>query len=104
MLSGEATITNLIVFGMTRPGLEPMIYHTRGEHANHYATDAVHKFLEVSYSFTCKKKKRSYFKILGFTPVDLMPLQQYFSYIVAVSFIGVGNRSIRRNHRPAANH
>ena len=26
---------------MTQPGLKPMIYHTRGEHSNHYATDAV---------------------------------------------------------------
>ena len=24
-----------------RQGLEPTIYHTPGEHANHYATDAV---------------------------------------------------------------
>ena len=31
--------TNFIVFGLT--GLEPMIYHTRGEHANHYTTDAI---------------------------------------------------------------
>ena len=23
------------------PGLEPMTYHTRGKHANHYTTDAV---------------------------------------------------------------
>jgi hypothetical protein len=29
------------VFGLTRPGLKSTIYHTRGEHANHYATDAV---------------------------------------------------------------
>jgi hypothetical protein len=28
--------TNFIVFGLTRPGLEPRIYHTRGEYANHY--------------------------------------------------------------------
>jgi hypothetical protein len=42
MLSGEAaTNTNFIVFGLTSPGLEPMIYHTQGEHANHYTTDAV---------------------------------------------------------------
>jgi len=27
--------------------------------------------------------------------------QQYVSYIVAVSFIGGGNRSSKRNHRPA---
>jgi hypothetical protein len=41
MLSGEATNTNFIVFGLTQPGLEPTIYHTRGEHARHYATDVV---------------------------------------------------------------
>ena len=33
--------TNVIVFGLNRPGLEPTIYHTRDEHAYHYATDAV---------------------------------------------------------------
>ena len=40
VLSGEATNTNCIVFGLTRPGLEPTIYHTRDEHTNHYAIDA----------------------------------------------------------------
>ena len=30
--------------------------------------------------------------------------QQYFSYIVAVSFTGGGNRRTRRNHRPVASH
>jgi hypothetical protein len=34
-------ITNFIVFGLTPPGLEPTIYHTRGEHANNYTTHAV---------------------------------------------------------------
>ena len=29
------------IVGLTRPGLEPKIYHTRGEHANQYATNAV---------------------------------------------------------------
>jgi hypothetical protein len=41
MLSGEATHTNVIVFDLTRPGLEPTIYHTPDEYANHYTTDAV---------------------------------------------------------------
>jgi hypothetical protein len=41
VLWGEATSTNFTVFGFTRPGLEPTIYRTQGEHANHYATDAV---------------------------------------------------------------
>jgi len=29
MLSREAVNTNVIVFGMTQPGLDPMIYHIR---------------------------------------------------------------------------
>jgi hypothetical protein len=42
---GEATNTNFIVFGLTRSGLELTIYRTRGEHANHYATDAADMIL-----------------------------------------------------------
>ena len=42
VLSREATNTNFIVFGLTWPRLEPTIYCTRGEHANLYASDAVH--------------------------------------------------------------
>ena len=41
MLSGEATIANFVVFGLTQPGLELTIYSTRGEYANHYGTDVV---------------------------------------------------------------
>ena len=41
MLNEEATNTNCIVFGLTGPGFELMVYRTRGEHANHYTTDAV---------------------------------------------------------------
>ena len=40
-LSRQSTNTICIVFGLTRSGLEPTIYHTRGEHANHNTTDAV---------------------------------------------------------------
>jgi hypothetical protein len=36
---GEATDTNFTVLGLTRSGLEPTIYRTQGEHANHYTTD-----------------------------------------------------------------
>ena len=36
MLSGEATHTNFIVFGLTRSGLEPTIYRTGDEYANQY--------------------------------------------------------------------
>jgi len=34
----------------------------------------------------------------------LRHFQHYFSYIVAVSSIGGGNQSTRRNHRPVASH
>ena len=38
MLGREATNINFI---LTRPGLEPTIYRTREEHANHYTAIAV---------------------------------------------------------------
>jgi hypothetical protein len=41
MLSGEATNTNFKVFGLTQQQLKTMIYHTKGEHANHYITYAI---------------------------------------------------------------
>ena len=56
MLSGEATNTNFMVFGLTRLGLGPTIYRTRDEHANHYATDALndHEVYICSYiHFVC---------------------------------------------------
>ena len=31
----------ILVFDLTRSGIEPTIYRIRGEHANHYTTDAV---------------------------------------------------------------
>jgi hypothetical protein len=41
-LAEKQANTIFIVFGLTQPGLEStMFYRTRGEHANHYATDAV---------------------------------------------------------------
>jgi hypothetical protein len=47
VLRGEAKIP-ILVFGLTRSGLEPMIYHTRGEHANHYTTKAVEILLKAA--------------------------------------------------------
>jgi hypothetical protein len=41
VFSGEATNTNFVVLDLTREEFEPTIYRTRGEHANHYTTDAV---------------------------------------------------------------
>jgi hypothetical protein len=39
------------VFGITRPGLEPMIYRTWGQYANQYATDAVFVVTEKRTKF-----------------------------------------------------
>ena len=39
--SEETTNTNCIVWGVTLSGFEPMIYNTRGEHADHYTTDVI---------------------------------------------------------------
>ena len=55
MLSGEATNTNFVVFSLTRPGLELTIYRTRGEHANHYTTDAVSIIVMLSNYKKCLK-------------------------------------------------
>jgi len=43
----EATNINVIVFGLTRSGLEPMIYHTQGEHSNNNTTDPVGKCFAI---------------------------------------------------------
>ena len=56
MFSGEAANANFIIFGLTRPGFEPTIYRTQGEHANHYTTDAVDHLLKSTYDITCKSK------------------------------------------------
>ena len=49
----DATITNLSVFGLTRSGLEPTIYRTRGEHTNHYTTDTIYSIYD-SMTDTCR--------------------------------------------------
>ena len=47
MLSGEATNTNFIVCDLTPIEFEPTNYRTRGEHVDHYATDALFNQLKV---------------------------------------------------------
>ena len=69
MLSGEETYTNFIVFDLTRPGLEPTIYRTRGKHA----INVVHQ------QETCIRHD-----IVEKTTI----VHNIFSYIVAVNFSG----------------
>ena len=46
-----------MVFFVTRPRLETTIYRTRGEHANHYATDAVKReTMEIAKKMREKKE------------------------------------------------
>ena len=62
MLSGEATNTIFLVFGLTRPGLEPTIYCTRGDHTNHYTIDAVQIIDKERYQHLIKiqpKRKKN---------------------------------------------
>jgi hypothetical protein len=44
VLSGETTNTNCIVFGLTRPGLEPTIYRTRLKYVLELALNNNHVF------------------------------------------------------------
>ena len=44
------------IFGFTRSGLEPMIYHIWDKHANHYTTDAVRPILCVAMTFYTESK------------------------------------------------
>jgi hypothetical protein len=46
-LSGESITTNCIFFGFTRPGFEPTIYCTPGEHTNNSATGTVMQYWNV---------------------------------------------------------
>jgi len=50
MLSGEATNTNFIVFGLTLLGLEHTIYRSQGEDANDLTTNMVHLIRVASLS------------------------------------------------------
>ena len=53
--SREAANTNCIAFGLTSPGIEPMIYRTRVEHAKYYTTD-VDFSLNLLLQIACRIK------------------------------------------------
>jgi hypothetical protein len=42
--NGEAANTCCIVFGLTDCGLQSTIYHTQGEHTDHFTTNVVQDF------------------------------------------------------------
>ena len=43
VFSREAQHINIVVFGLTRSGLESTIYRRVSDHVNHYSTDTLHK-------------------------------------------------------------
>jgi hypothetical protein len=53
VLSGEAADTNFLVNDLTQSAFEPTIHCTRGEHANHYTTNAVQGAVKQHY-YDCK--------------------------------------------------
>ena len=60
MLSGEESNTNLIGFCFDLIGLKPTIYHTLGEHTNHYTTDVVkniYLFHKVQFVWSMIKQR-----------------------------------------------
>ena len=61
LLIGEAANTNFIFYGLTWPWIESTIFHTLGEHTNHYTTDAVHILLKCLYLAVKKVSKVIYF-------------------------------------------
>ena len=71
MISREATNTNFIVFGLIWPGLEPTIYHTRREHAYHYATDTVVDIIGLFTPDSLNEKKGQYLYINKLYTLDI---------------------------------
>ena len=71
MLSGEATNTNFIVFGLTQSGHEPMIYQTRGVHYNHYTTNSVAMDFVLILRYELTQKMNSSTLMVVFTLVYL---------------------------------
>ena len=60
MHNGETTNTTFIVFDLTWPGFEPTIYHNRGDYINHYNTDAVLWYWDItSMKWICTWSNRA---------------------------------------------
>jgi hypothetical protein len=55
VLSGEATNTNFIVFGLTRLGFEPTIHRTQRKNVNNDTTDTVHYRKKEEYLINLNK-------------------------------------------------
>ena len=101
MLSGEATNTNSVVFGLTPLGIERTTYHTRGDHANLYTTEMSrlnwlqnnkNQTLVKLYNFITTQLQKSIFyasdqKSVFYQPIKYLSL--FFYFVVVCLFIFV---------------
>ena len=98
MLNGEATNTDFLVFGLIRLGFEPTIYRTCGEHANHYATDAVDHRIGMFYYQTVRDNiQLSVVKVFTLCPtrsglVAATKAYNIFDTVVGLSYISYHNK------------
>jgi len=70
MLRGEAANTNFIILSLTHPAIEPTIYCTQSEHPDHHIAEVVKKVM-IRYI------------IYIVSDCCLMPIQQFFSYMIS---------------------
>ena len=92
ILSGKATNTNFIVFGLTQSGLEPTNYCTQGEHAKHYTTDAVIDktlLLFSKVSINDNTTKMYMYKIFPPCLAKLVSVPQYYIYLPLHSTVSI---------------
>jgi hypothetical protein len=115
VFSGEATNTNFIVFGLTWPGLEPMIYRTRGKHAYHHhliewklfspwytgSWKIVHSAMEINFIFHNKIMNTSHKYIpslIGFVKkgflIKMSHRRRFVSWDVRFH-VGLGNKLLQ---------
>ena len=85
MLSSKAPNTNFIVFGSTRPGLEPTIYNTRVVLSNYYTTTG-YFLLKCSYKpgwlvvkYTCMNVR--YINFASFLWFSDWTLELFWRYV-----------------------
>jgi hypothetical protein len=81
VLTGVSENAILFASGLTRPGLEPIIYNTRGEHDDHYTNDVVNRLIKVHSSFL-------YFKL------SYLSFVFYLNLLLLLHLINYHNRNL----------
>ena len=83
MVSGEATNTDLIVFGVNRSGHEHTIYCTRGEHDNQYTNLVCRQItMLIEFTLSVRNKNMGLFKTLRFN-INNKSCLSFFIYVMS---------------------